>query len=244
MWDQEVIDFHSHILPGMDDGSPDSDTSLEMLCRESEQGIDTVCATSHYYARDNSITAFCARRKEAFAQLTAAMQEREKMPKIRLGAEVAYFSYMEEEDLSPLCLEGTHILLLEMPFSDWTDMQVETVETLVLDCPYHVVLVHPERFCFSDSNWDRLKRLLELPIGLQINAGSLIRWSSRKLALHLLQLAPYPLLGSDCHNLGRRPPNLGEGRAVVQKKLGGDFLREMDQNAAKLLNDGSESDQS
>ena len=233
MQDGALIDLHSHILPAIDDGSPDVETSLEMLHRESAQGVDTVCATSHYNFKDHSIPTFCTRREEAFARLTAAAEE--EMPQVRLAAEVAYFPHMEEEDLSPLCIEGTHTLMLEMPFSDWTDMQIETVEALVLDRPYQVVLVHPERFGFSQSNRDRLEKLAELPIGLQINAGSLIRWSTRKLALELLKLAPYPLLGSDCHNLRRRPPNLKEGRAVVQKKLGWDFLRQMDQNAEDAL---------
>ena len=71
---------------------------------------------------------------------------------------------MKEKDLSSLCIEDTHTLMQEMPFSDWTDMQIETVEALALDCPYQVVLVHPyqvvlvhpKRFCFSQSNRNRL----------------------------------------------------------------------------------------
>ena len=65
----------------------------------------------------------------------------------------------------------------------------ETVEALVLDCRYDVVLVHPERFCFSKSNRHKLEKLAELPIGLQVNAGSLLRWGTRRLALDLLQMA-------------------------------------------------------
>ena len=53
----------------------------------------------------------------------------------------------------------------------------------MLDCRYDVVLVHPERFCFSKSNRHKLEKLAELPIGLQVNAGSLLRWGTRRLAL-------------------------------------------------------------
>ena len=114
MQDGALIALHSHILPAIDDGSPDVETSLEMLHRESAQGVDTVCATSHYNFKDHSIPTFCTRREEAFARLTAAAEE--EMPQVRLAAEVAYFPHMEEEDLSPLCIEGTHTLMLEMPF--------------------------------------------------------------------------------------------------------------------------------
>ena len=54
---------------------------------------------------------------------------------------------------------------------------------------------------------------------------------ARRLALDLLQLAPVPLLGSDCHNLTSRPPNLKGGRNIIRKKLGEEFLKQMDENA-------------
>ena len=204
---------------------------LRILRQEKEQGVGVVCATSHYYARQNSIPDFCARRSEAMGRLTAAIAEsKEPLPQILPAAEVAYFSHMEEQDLEPLCIRGTRTLMLEMPFTDWTDLQVETVEALVLDRRYDVVLVHPERFCFSKSNKHKLKQLAQLPIGLQVNAGSLLRWGTRRLALDLLQMAHMPLLGSDCHNLTSRPPNLKEGRKVVMQKLGEDFLTKIDLN--------------
>ena len=122
------------------------------------------------------------------------------------------------------------------------------MEALVLDCRYQVVLVHPERFCFSKSNLHQLERLAQLPIGLQVNAGALLRWGTRRLALDLLQLAPVPLLGSDCHNLTSRPPNLKEsrppnlkeGRKVIMQKLGEAFLTRMDQNAQRLTSPAAE----
>ena len=232
MQDKTIVDVHCHVLPEMDDGSKALGVSLAILRQEKEQGVDVVCATSHYYARQNSIPDFCARRSEAMGRLTAAIAEsKESLPQILPAAEVAYFSHMEEQDLSPLCIQGTRTLMLEMPFADWTDLQVEAVEALALDCGYQVVLVHPERFCFSGSNRSQLRRLAQLPIGLQVNAGSLIRWQTRRLALDLLQLAPVPLLGSDCHNLTSRPPNLKGGRNIIRKKLGEEFLKQMDENA-------------
>ena len=227
-----MVDLHTHILPEIDDGSDGVDTSLAMLHREAEQGVAAVCATSHYYAKQNSIPSFCARRAEALERLTSALPE--DFPRVLPAAEVAYFPRMEEQDLTPLCIQGTRTLMLEMPFADWTSLQTEAVEALALDCGYQVVLVHPERFCFSKSNKHRLEKLAELPIGLQINAGSLLRWGTRRLALDLLQLAHWPLLGSDCHNLTSRPPNLKEGRKVVMQKLGEAFLDQVDRNAGRL----------
>ena len=226
MQDRGWIDLHSHILPQLDDGSDSVEMSLAMLYQMAEQGVDVVCATSHYYAKYSSIPAFCERRAEALERLSSVLTA--ELPRVLPAAEVAYFPHMEEQDLMPLCIQGTRTLMLEMPFSDWTGLQLETVEALVLDCRYDVVLVHPERFCFSKSNRHKLKKLAELPIGLQVNAGSLLRWGTRRLALDLLQMAQYPLLGSDCHNLTSRPPNLKEGRKVVMQKLGEAFLKKID----------------
>ena len=227
-----MVDLHTHILPEIDDGSDGMDTSLAMLRREAEQGVTVVCATSHYYAKHSNIPAFCERRAEALERLSSVLTE--DLPQVLPAAEVAYFPRMEEQDLTPLCIQGTRTLMLEMPFADWTSLQTEAVEALALDCGYQVVLVHPERFCFSKSNRHQLEKLAELPIGLQINAGSLLRWGTRRLALDLLQLAHWPLLGSDCHNLTSRPPNLKEGRKVVMQKLGEAFLDQMDRNAERL----------
>ena len=133
-----LVDLHSHILPGIDDGSPDVGTSAAMLRREAEQGVDVVCATSHYYAKYNSIPAFCERRAEALERLSSVLTA--ELPRVLPAAEVAYFPHMEEQDLMPLCIQGTRTLMLEMPFADWTDLQLETVEALVLDCRDDVVL--------------------------------------------------------------------------------------------------------
>lgn len=234
MQNDYLIELHSHLLPQLDDGSDSVEMSLAMLRCEAEQGVGIVCATPHYHAEYGSIADFCERRAAALKKLPTALLQ--GMPQIVPAAEVAFFSGMEEcSSIERLCIQGTRTLLLEMPFTEWTDLQGKTTEALVLDCRYQVVLVHPERFCFSDGNRRKLQRLAQLPIGLQVNTGSLLHWRTRRLALELLRLARYPLLGSDCHDLSSRPPNLKEGRTVVQRKLGESFLRQMDENIRKAV---------
>ena len=234
-----LVDMHCHILPGMDDGSPDVDTSFVMLRQQAEQGIEAVCATSHYYVDQNSITTFCERRAVALEKLLAVLPG--GLPRIIPAAEVAFFSGISERaGLERLCIERTKTLMLEMPFTEWNDFQVEEVSALVLDRGFHVVLVHPERFCASKGNVWRLRELEDLPVALQVNARTLMRWRTRRLGLKLLQETRYPLLGSDCHNLTTRPPNLAEGRKVAAQKLGEAFLAKMDQSAAWLIQPAAE----
>lgn len=231
-----MIDLHAHILPRMDDGSNSVEMSLAMLEELAAMGVTTVCATPHFYAQENNVEDFCAKRAAAYKRLAAALLPGQ--PQILLAAEVAYFPEMEKTDLSPLYIQGSSTLLLEMPFSEWTERQVEAVESLVLDRHEQVVLVHPERFCFSKGNRRCLELLAQLPLAMQVNASSLMRWRTRTLALELLCRCQIPLLASDCHDLKRRPPNLKGGRSIVERKLGAEFLAAMDENARRLTTGG------
>lgn len=234
-----IVDLHSHILPGIDDGSPDVDTSLAMLRQQAVQGVDVVCATSHYYAEHSSISGFCTRRDEALHKLLSAGTE--GLPRIVPAAEVAFFTGISERPgLERLCIQGTRTLMLEMPFTRWNSFQMEEVAALTLDQGYRVILVHPERFCAAAVNRERLRQLARLPLALQVNARTLMRWSTRRLGLELLRETSCPLLASDCHNLTSRPPNLAEARKVLQQKMGEDFLAQIDKNAADVLGAAAE----
>ena len=80
----------------------------------------------------------------------------------------------------------------------------------------------------------RLEELAKLPLALQVNADTLLRWGTRRQGLELLELTATPLLGSDCHDMTKRPPNLKGGREMVRRKLGEAFLAQMDENARRL----------
>lgn len=170
-----------------------------MLRKQAEQGVEAVCGTSHYYAKENSIDAFCERRAAAMERLTAAGTE--GLPRVLPAAETAFFSGISGcPGLERLCIQGTRTLLLEMPFMEWSDYQLEEVAALVLDRGYQVVLVHPERFCAAGSNREKLRQLGELPLAMQVNARTLLRWSTRRLGLELLREASCPLLTIDGEN--------------------------------------------
>lgn len=232
-----VIDLHTHILPKMDDGSQDLKTSVKLLTCLVEQGVHTVCATPHYYARHESVDSFLQRRQKAFSSLNDALRNENDsaFPEIQLGAEVAYFSGIANStQLSELCLSGTRTLLLELSYTQWTPQQVEDVASLSLDYGYQVILAHPERFSHMRSYWKDMERMMALPIALQINADSLLHWGSRKLALELLNSTLRPLLASDCHNLTSRPPRLEKARLIIRKKLGVDILTRIDETALRF----------
>lgn len=227
-----IVDFHSHILPGMDDGSDSKKTTLALLSLLHEQQISIVCATPHFYRDREDIPSFLARREESIAQLNDCNISQQ----ILLGAEVAWFpgiAHCEELDL--LTVAGTRTLLLEMPFDEWSGQRMEDVLHLHLDREFHVVLAHPERFLFSKGNKQKINRMVDAGVSLQVNAGTLVRWTTRKQGLELLMSTSTPFLGSDCHNLKERAPRIGEARRVIEKKLGSEFLADMDNGMCEAL---------
>ena len=85
-----MTDLHTHILPGMDDGSPNTETSIAMLRAERDQGISTVVLTSHFYRSHERPSSFLKRRAAAMDQLQQAIEqlpqkERDSLPRLVLG---------------------------------------------------------------------------------------------------------------------------------------------------------------
>lgn len=232
-----IIDLHSHILPEFDDGSPSLEMSKQMIQEAKKQGTQLLCSTSHYYEERESIDQFVSRRQE---KIDLLMQEglHEQIQLVQ-GAEVAFFDGISQNpDTRKLTLGNTKTILLEMPFTDWKSYQVQEVISLALDRQYHIILAHPERFTFSKNNLHYLEKFASMRIGFQVNASTLISWRTRKKGFELLENSRIPLLGSDMHNMTKRPCQIGAARKAIEKKLGSSFLKKMDQNAALLLKEG------
>ena len=228
-----VVDFHSHILPGIDDGSKDISMSREMLSRIKRSGVDTVVATPHFYGNRRSLEHFLERRAGAYEQVMQIPES--ERPEIMLGAEVAFYSGLtRENDLHKLLIEGTNTMLLEMPFSVWTDFELNEVASLCIDHGFEIVIAHLERYTdFEPSHM--IDQLLRLPVHVQINAGTLLPWMSRRPWLKMFKNGEAKVLGSDCHNLTSRAPNLAEARDIIRRKLGAEVLARIDANTEKLL---------
>lgn len=168
-----VIDFHSHILPGIDDGSKDVEMSMEMLRMALEQGVEIMLATPHFYASQQRIDDFLLNRQAALERLEN--RRNSFGPELKLGAEVAFFPGMSQADrLEELLIEGSRVLLLEMPFTSWSESTVDEVAELVKKRNMQVVLAHLDRYMGMTENRKQMARLLEWPIYVQINAESLL----------------------------------------------------------------------
>ena len=265
-----MIDFHTHILPGIDDGSRDESMTEAMLFEELKQGVQLIAATPHFYANRDSVDGFLERRAEALEkteQIRARVAANgEILPELVVGAEVYYFRGMgQAKDIPKLCItrrqqspgaqiyEGTttygstdqvltNTLLLEMPFEQWNEGVVRDVLDLIRKQGLNIVLAHVERYFEFQKDRRYWDEIMELPITTQINAGSFLRKGSflrpdkkKKFSINWLREHPRMILGSDCHNLTSRKPNVGEARKVIAKELGEEALRDIDQATLEAL---------
>ena len=231
-----VVDFHSHVLPRMDDGCESLAMSLEVLKRARNAGIDLMVGTSHYYHRRESVKSFLERREASLERLRGAMDG--DCSGVIPGAEVAfYFGIEEDPDLERLCIGDTRAILLEMPFDSWGVYEKNALSSLCFDRRLKVILAHYERFESFQRKNDLYREILRLPVVVQINAESIMRGFGAKKWISMFRDGSAHLLGSDCHNLSTRPPNLAEGRKVLSQRLGDDVLAAMDRFGADLLLD-------
>lgn len=190
------IDYHSHILPGCDHGSDSLETSLKQLKMAKAAGVETICATPHFYPNNESVKSFLSRRARTFEDLKAAAADDD--PKILLGAEVLICDGMERlDDLMELRLEGTNELLLEMPFYEWPSNIWDTVFELDEIEDLQIVIAHADRYPHKNIEF-----LIDAGIPLQLNACALLPGLKRRKYLSWIEAGCVRYIGSDIHGLG------------------------------------------
>ncbi len=228
-----MIDWHSHILPQIDDGSQSISESVALLTELKLQGVNTVVATPHFYANEETVQTFLNRRQRAFDELSPSLSD--GLPRVLLGAEVCYYSGISRlENLECLKIENSNLLLLEMPFSRWTEYTIRELLELSASGRFTIVLAHIDRY-ISMQDRDIWDRLYENGILMQANASFFTKFFKKKKALYFLQNNRIHFIGSDSHNMTTRPPKLNLAYDYVSQKLGSDILTEINGFGKALL---------
>ena len=211
-----MVDFHSHILPGIDDGAENVRTSLEMLRESRRQGVRLICATPHFYADEDDPYSFIKRRNKAYEEVLEAVGTADEFPKIVLGAEVLYFPGISVADeLRAMCVGNSPFLLIEPPMIPWSGSMLDEIE----QCGYTLrcipVIAHIDRYMRLLRDPRLIDRLKGRRMLVQVNGSFFLNPDSSDRALRLLAESRFHFIGSDCHDLGDRRPNLGDAESVI-----------------------------
>lgn len=231
-----ITDFHSHILPGIDDGSRSVEMSIAMLKKMAEQGITRVVATPHFYAHKDTPNRFLARRVRAENALRQELSRHTELPEVLVGAEVYYFPGMSNSDMLPaLTISGTNYLLVEMHDSPWNESMYRELENIRIRQGLIPIIAHIDRYITPMRQHGIPDRLRSMELLVQANADFFLDWRTRRLALQLLEADYIHLLGTDCHDMKRRAPNLPEALEKIRQKLGDRPVRHLERNERELF---------
>lgn len=232
----KTVDFHSHILPGIDDGSKSVEESIALLRMEAEQGIDFIVATPHFYPRYDSPNKFLVRRAEAEARLREAIANEPALPEVIVGAEVYFFRGMSQSEfLSELTIGGKRCILIEMPPAPWSEDIYRELEAIWDKWGITPIIAHIDRYIGPFRTYGIPKRLSQLPVLVQANADFFLEKATASMAMRMLKADQIQLLGSDCHNLTSRKPNLGSALERIRQKLGEGVVEEINLLASEVL---------
>jgi len=203
-----AVDFHCHVLPGVDDGSDSVETTLKMLSAQYEQGVRTVFATPHFRAHRDTVDGFIERRKGAVDKVAKALPEGLCIPKVKLGAEIAIeHDVSEVEGIERLTMGKSPFIMLELPYKPYRRWVIEEIENIAYNHNLIPIIAHLDRYAeiFSDNDYFEILQLH--PAVFQINNQGFLNRQAKKLIKKLIGEG-YPLiLGSDCHNMTTRSPN-------------------------------------
>lgn len=217
-------DFHSHILPCVDDGSDSVEESLRMLAASSSQGVRRIVATPHFYPHMHNPEDFLEKRRAGLESLVSAMTQngdcREDYPDLYVGAEVAYFSGISRCDwMKKMCVSGSRLLLVEMPFERWSEKMLDELSEMEPALGIIPVIAHLDRY-FSFQPKNLMDELFARELLVQCNAESFLNGRTRKKVLKMLGAGQIDFIGSDCHGDTVRAPNIGDAYKVISEKLG------------------------
>ena len=198
-------EYHCHILPDIDDGSENVETSLKMVQQMYDQGVRRIVATSHFYChREESVDAFLEKRDAAFRALMAAGPA---VRYIRLGAEIAIeHGISETPGLEKLAFEGTDLILMEFPYRRFEEWMEEEIDNVIAKYDFTVIIAHVHRYLDYYTE-DQVDNLINMNAILQVNNEAFEFKKEKKLVKRLIAEG-YPLIfGSDAHNTKTRKPN-------------------------------------
>lgn len=220
--DPVLIDLHCHLLPGIDDGAPDLETSLEMARIAVADGITTIACTPHIYP------GLYENNGPDILRRVAALQEDLDCAGIPLTLTAGCDAHLTPTMVAELdsghipTIAGSRYFLFEPPHHVAPPRLAESV-IATRDAGYMPIVTHPERLSWIESHYETMKTLAGAGAWMQLTAGSVTGrfgkraqyWSERMLDEGLVHL-----LATDAHNLRNRKPQMREAVDMVAARLG------------------------
>lgn len=228
-----MIDFHTHILPNIDDGPRSIEDSFQMLNFLKSQGLTNIVLTPHYYCLKESIDSFVTQRNKSFEALVESIADNDFV--FTLGAEVLlHKNLFLNPDLELLKIGNTDYMLVELNLAGNIEQTLYNIEHLIYSYNIIPIISHVENYPYFKRYPNTIIDLINLGCLIQINTCS-INNLNKMFVLKLIKHNFVHLIGTDCHNITSRRPIYSDFKKFIHKKELNWFLDYVKDNGNNVL---------
>ena len=238
-----MIDFHSHILPNIDDGSTNMQESIKLIKEAEQVGFTGIVSTSHYL--ENYFECGEKERKKLLNDLEDKIESNKavnvsKKIQLYLGSEIYVTQNMIEllKEGKASSINGTKYVLFELPMNS-KPLFVKEIVYKLIENGYKPVIAHPERYSYVKEDITYVEELKKMGALFQANYGSVIGMygiEAKKTIKKLLKKDLISFLGSDVHRAGQIYPKIPKILKKLEKWTSTEKLEELTTlNAKKVL---------
>ena len=231
-----MIDFHTHILPGIDDGSRNFDESKKLLNEAKNSGFTKVISTSHYAINVYEVPEY--KRLSLIDDLRSEISDIE----IIVGSEI-FLSYNIIDILSEFkasTINNTRYILFELPLRNHFPNFKDTINKLK-DNNYKLILAHPERYKVVQDNFNILNEFIDMGILFQANYGSILGFYGLKAQIIIKKMLKNNLisfLGTDVHRENTVYPKVFKSLNKISKITSQSYFDDITTNNASIILNG------
>lgn len=230
-----MIDIHSHMVPGVDDGAGNIDIAMAMVHKAIDEGVDEMILTPHH-----NVPQFVSTQIDTQYELLKRTIEVAGLSfTIHLGNEI----HVNEDSIKGLyagdarTLAGSQYVLMELPFHHYYPFH----ESMLFDLQirgYKVILAHVERYRIFRHNPEKLGEVIGKGFYGQMTSRYISDLRTRKKALKWIKAGYVHIVASDGHNVDSRPPIMKEAYEVVKNKYGEACAMTLfEENPRRIIND-------
>lgn len=230
-----ITDIHSHIIPYIDDGADNMETSIEMAEIAVSEGIENIICTPHAFSGYDELME---RADEQRIELQQQLQYRNIPVRLYPGFEV-YISdnFLDYEHPERLALNGGSYVLIETDFERIPDCMNEALYLLKIT-GLTPILAHPERYLYLKKEFSLCEMWKKNGMLFQINMGSLnglYGSMAQKMARKFFKKGYVDFIGTDAHSAGRRAPLIKDGIAECRRRYGAHTAEQLLKNNKDLM---------
>lgn len=230
-----MIDFHSHILPDIDDGSKNMEETLELLNEAQNAGFTKIISTSHYMQQ------YYEAPENHRLELINKIQQQDQEMELFLGSEIyvtdELVELLQEKKASPI--NNSKYVLFELPLNV-KEIGAKEVVYRLIEKDYIPIIAHPERYSYVQQDISYIEELTQMGALLQANYGSIIGMygsKAEKTVKKLLKNDSIQFLGSDVHKPGQVYNKMPKIIKKLRRTISDDKLNELTTiNPQKVLN--------